>query len=272
MSQWPHEALQDLPLEVLTKVCQHLGLGDLVRVAQSSKRFGHVGLRSVKRVPAEWPAVAVLLGRAFSRPELIPRTRPFGCSESWVAYLARCVRQRRCREAPSIAAAELHSLFLDSAGRLLAFGEGPEAGHGAVEGVYFDPAPVAAMAGVRVRSVAAGLRHSLALTCDGRVYSWGKNSYGQLGHGDKVHKHTPTLVEGLEDVREIAAAGDYSYAVTRAGVRNVWQGFAPATGLRMPGQACPTILYHSGCCGQETEHFGFPDGGPPPLHCSTRPS
>jgi alpha-tubulin suppressor-like RCC1 family protein len=35
--------------------------------------------------------------------------------------------------------------------------------------------PLAAMAGVRVLSVAASFAHSLALTWDGRVYSWGHN-------------------------------------------------------------------------------------------------
>jgi alpha-tubulin suppressor-like RCC1 family protein len=34
-------------------------------------------------------------------------------------------------------------------------------------------------------AVASGWRHSLALDAQGRVYSWGWGSYGQLGHGQR---------------------------------------------------------------------------------------
>jgi hypothetical protein len=70
---------------------------------------------------------------------------------------------------------------------------------------------------VRVRSVAAGQKHSLALGWDGRVYSWGKNEHGQLGHGDQLQKSSPTLMEGLDSVRSIAAACDHSLVVTQSG-------------------------------------------------------
>jgi alpha-tubulin suppressor-like RCC1 family protein len=61
------------------------------------------------------------------------------------------------------------------------------------------------MAEIRVRSVAAGQSHNLALTWDGCVYSWSGNSFGQLGHGDRRNRHSPTLVEGLDSVRSVAA-------------------------------------------------------------------
>jgi alpha-tubulin suppressor-like RCC1 family protein len=37
----------------------------------------------------------------------------------------------------------------------------------------------------RIVAVASGWRHSLALDAEGRVYSWGWGSYGQLGHGQR---------------------------------------------------------------------------------------
>ena len=37
---------------------------------------------------------------------------------------------------------------------------------------------------VRKVAVNAGGRHALALTADGRVFSWGDGEYGQLGHGN----------------------------------------------------------------------------------------
>jgi hypothetical protein len=111
-------------LEVLTTIFRQFELQDLVRVALTCKLFRHGGLETME-LPTESPMVAVLLDRAFARLELAPRMRPSGCSETWMAYLARCVRQGRCRETPPIAVSDAHSLFLDAAGRLLVCGPGP---------------------------------------------------------------------------------------------------------------------------------------------------
>ena len=37
---------------------------------------------------------------------------------------------------------------------------------------------------VRKVAVSTGGRHALALTADGKVFSWGDGEFGQLGHGD----------------------------------------------------------------------------------------
>ena len=37
---------------------------------------------------------------------------------------------------------------------------------------------------VRKVAVNAGGRHAMALTADGRIFSWGDGEYGQLGHGN----------------------------------------------------------------------------------------
>jgi alpha-tubulin suppressor-like RCC1 family protein len=65
--------------------------------------------------------------------------------------------------------------------------------------------------------VAVGTDHSLALGWDGRVYSWGENDDGQLGHGNLHTKFVPALVEGLEVVRGISAEEYRSLAVTQSG-------------------------------------------------------
>jgi hypothetical protein len=166
-----HDAnILDLPLELLTSVCHQLDLRDLVRVAAVCARFRHGGLATAE-LPTKSPVVMALREHGFSGGELVPSTRPVGCSDSWVAYLARCARQRRCPEAPPIAAGHRQSLFLDSTGRLLACGMGAAVGHDDAYATYSDPTPVAGMAGLRVRSVAAGFDHSLALGCVRRVCS-----------------------------------------------------------------------------------------------------
>jgi alpha-tubulin suppressor-like RCC1 family protein len=208
---------------VLTDVCLQLDVHELVRVAESCKRFRHGdgGLETVE-LPTKLPVVAALCKHAFPGGEQTPSTRLTGCSESWVAYLARSARQRRCLEAPTISAGEEHSVFLDAAGRVLACGKGAAVGHGDATGIIFLPTPAAAMAGISVKSVAAGCEHSLALGWDGRVYSWGENEYGPLGHGDRLTRSSPTLVDGLEGVRGLEAGFSHSFAVTQAGAVFSW--------------------------------------------------
>ncbi len=55
-----------------------------------------------------------------------------------------------------------------------------------------------------VEAISAGYSHSLLLK-EGRVYSFGGGMCGALGHGDEVDKITPQLIEGLENVKAIAA-------------------------------------------------------------------
>jgi hypothetical protein len=214
-------SLLDLPLEVLTRVCLQLDLRALVHVAQTCRRFRHGegGLETVE-LPTKSPVVPALRELAFPEGRQIPSTRPIGCSESWVAYLARCARQRRCRKAPLIAVGFRHTLFMAAAGRLLACGEGAAADDS--DAKTFLSNPEAAMAGIRVQSVAAGSGHSLALGWDGRIYSWGHNEYGQLGHGDKLARPSPVLVEGLEGVLSIYARDHHTLAVTQSGVVFRW--------------------------------------------------
>lgn len=49
------------------------------------------------------------------------------------------------------------------------------------------------LAGDKTVNIAAGSMHSAAVTDDGVLYTWGKGSYGRLGHGKvnslQVHVH-----------------------------------------------------------------------------------
>lgn len=67
-------------------------------------------------------------------------------------------------------------------------------------------------------TVAAGLRHSLALTVSGKVYWWG--GY-RVSDTDSHVQALPLLVGAAlanERVRSIAARGERSFAVTDAGM------------------------------------------------------
>jgi alpha-tubulin suppressor-like RCC1 family protein len=46
--------------------------------------------------------------------------------------------------------------------------------------------------------IAVSPTHQILLTLEGRVYSWGENRFGQLGHGDRKKRVVPTQIEALE--------------------------------------------------------------------------
>lgn len=48
--------------------------------------------------------------------------------------------------------------------------------------------------GKKVNEVACGSHHSMVLTCDGEVYSWGQNNCGQIGSGSTTNQPTPRKV------------------------------------------------------------------------------
>lgn len=72
-----------------------------------------------------------------------------------------------------------------------------------------------------IQKVTAGKFHSLFLNGQGQILSSGANNFGQLGTGCKSNYFTPTLVEGLQDVREVSA-WNYSAAITHSNELFVW--------------------------------------------------
>ena len=95
------------------------------------------------------------------------------------------------------------------------------------------PKKVEALAGRRVVAVSplqSALGHSLALTADGGVWSWGFGGGGQLGHGDGQNQLLPEKIEALAGRRVVAvSAGDaHSLALTADGA--VWSSGAGGYG------------------------------------------
>jgi hypothetical protein len=58
----------------------------------------------------------------------------------------------------------------------------------------------------QIKEASAGWAHSVAVGTDGRVYSWGLNSHGQLGLGDVAARLAPHLLHDLVDVHQVESA------------------------------------------------------------------
>ncbi|MBN3317181.1 RCC2 protein, partial [Atractosteus spatula] len=77
------------------------------------------------------------------------------------------------------------------------------------------------LSGVQVSAVVSGpcAAHSLLITAEGKLWSWGRNEKGQLGHGDTKRVEAPKLVEALgSEVIVAAACGrNHTMALTENG-------------------------------------------------------
>jgi len=136
-----------------------------------------------------------------------------------------------------VSAGAVHSLALTADGAVWSWGDGwrGKLGHGDEQSQPL-PKKVEALAGQHVVAVSAGGGHSLALTADGSVWSWGDGRCGQLCHGDQQDQLLPKKVEAFAEQRVVAAsAGEHHSAITADGdVWSLWGMDGPCFSLRAP--------------------------------------
>lgn len=73
-----------------------------------------------------------------------------------------------------------------------------------------------------IKSIAVGATHVLALCLEGKVYAWGSNQYGQLGHQRNRYESQPNLIEMPEKITALAAGTHFSLALTESGHVYAW--------------------------------------------------
>uniref|UniRef100_A0A3B3Z1X6 HECT domain-containing protein n=1 Tax=Poecilia mexicana TaxID=48701 RepID=A0A3B3Z1X6_9TELE len=84
----------------------------------------------------------------------------------------------------------------------------------------FTPRPPPALSSVIVTQIACGSHHTVALTKDDQVYTWGQDSRGQLGlGGSNSGAGSPQHIRSLSAVPvvRISAGGEHSFALTVSG-------------------------------------------------------
>ena len=123
-----------------------------------------------------------------------------------------------------------HFAFVTHKGKLFTFGKGHTGrlghdlefiGHNREvhEADLYFPKQVDALRGIHVKQVALGGDHSVALTKGGRVYTFGRSHYGQLGHGLHAgdYECPPRIMDKLlhDRVFQIAAGGDHTLVLCR---------------------------------------------------------
>ncbi|KAH9624030.1 hypothetical protein KSS87_008623 [Heliosperma pusillum] len=86
----------------------------------------------------------------------------------------------------------------------------------------FGPRPNPYLDGVDM--LALGGLHSLALTSQGQIFSWGYGGFGALGHSVFTRELVPRMVEGpwSGKIKHIATSGTHTAAITDSGEVYTW--------------------------------------------------
>jgi len=71
-------------------------------------------------------------------------------------------------------------------------------------------------------NISGGYQHSLAIKTDGTLWSWGGNSYGELGQGNRTHRSSPVQVGSLTDWDNISGGREFTLATKTDGTLWSW--------------------------------------------------
>ena len=91
-----------------------------------------------------------------------------------------------------------HTVAINSDGELYVWGDNSEGQLG--DGTYDNKNnPILiSIQDIKWSSAYSGAHYTIAVTSEGYLYSWGKNSEGQLGNGTNVSTNFPALISGIE--------------------------------------------------------------------------
>eukprot|EP01105_Mastigella_eilhardi_P008636 TRINITY_DN2089_c0_g1_i3.p1 TRINITY_DN2089_c0_g1~~TRINITY_DN2089_c0_g1_i3.p1 ORF type:complete len:1263 (-),score=254.68 TRINITY_DN2089_c0_g1_i3:29-3772(-) len=104
---------------------------------------------------------------------------------------------------------------------------------------------------IAARMIVCGSYHVVLLTSTSDVFTWGNNTFGQLGHGHTQVASMPQLVAGLRgaETQAVVAGGGHSFAIAHGGVVWAWGenangqlGLSSTTNMLTP---CKVALLHS---------------------------
>lgn len=140
-------------------------------------------------------------------------------------YTPKLLERLSGKKVVQLSACGFHTGCLTDMGEVYTWGEGKfgRLGHGAERNCH-SPRLVESLLGKRPIQIACGGFHSAVVTEDGKMYTFGGGEHGQLGHGDKVNKVKPTLVQALDPIflQQITCGWSHSVALTSKGEVYTW--------------------------------------------------
>lgn len=118
-------------------------------------------------------------------------------------------------KALSVSCGRKHTLVLTDYG-VYSFGSNAYGQLGLGPFVHESPYPqlITTFNNKKIIDVCAGQYHSMALTVNGQVFTWGWGIHGQLGHGQCDNEYYPKLLQFQFQIKQIAAGHAHSFVLT----------------------------------------------------------
>ncbi|ENN82271.1 secretion-regulating guanine nucleotide exchange factor [Dendroctonus ponderosae] len=121
----------------------------------------------------------------------------------------------------SVASGQNHTLALRENGTVLSWGENKFGQLGIAPNVASSFIPLEVFCLEGLENVYAGWTHSAAITRNGEVYTWGRDTYGQLGSPRDVPSK-PEKIRTLDKVRQLSLGSEHNLAVTTDNKLYTW--------------------------------------------------
>eukprot|EP00884_Botryococcus_braunii_P013111 jgi/Botrbrau1/21800/Bobra.0190s0025.2 len=114
------------------------------------------------------------------------------------SLIPKAVESLKDKAMTMIAGGWRHTIAGDADGKLYGWGWNKfgQLGNGTNEDANA-PKLITTLESKKAKLISCGWRHTVAVTEDGQVYSWGRGVHGQLGHGELVDLNLPKLLEVL---------------------------------------------------------------------------
>jgi alpha-tubulin suppressor-like RCC1 family protein len=128
----------------------------------------------------------------------------------------------------SIACGRDSSFALTADGKVWSWGRDDfgQLAHGRGQRFVATPRPVASLDNENIVAIQMGEYHGCAISSEGRIFTWGKNSDGQCGHGHKNNVTQPVQIETFEAmnvaVKQVDCGDGHTAAITDNGDLYVW--------------------------------------------------
>jgi len=90
-----------------------------------------------------------------------------------------------------------------------------------------EPSNVLTLTRKRICQISVGKEHAMALGEGGRLFTWGKNDFGQLGTGDEENRALPVYTELPYEtyIAQVACGGNFTLGLTKRGELWSWGRF-----------------------------------------------
>jgi alpha-tubulin suppressor-like RCC1 family protein len=120
-----------------------------------------------------------------------------------------------------------HVLAINENFKVMAWGANSygQLGHGFFSNCEKSPDIISALKNESIKMISAGLNHSMVLTNEGQIFSFGCSEFGKLGLGKistSVLYSTPKQIPRLKNIRKISCGENHSAAINRENEILIW--------------------------------------------------